>query len=293
MRRVALLLTASLLALSSLACSISLPGVELPTLVPRLEVGEMQEYVEEVPRDGVEEARVEVTMGTGEITLAPGEADPLFSGHFRTNVAAWAPEVTWEDGLLRIAQSETRGMPEAGARNEWELTFSPEVPMEMSITVGAGQGELDFSGLALTRLTLESGASDLVARFDAPNPARMERLTVRAGAANLEVSGIGNAGPREMRVEGGVGNLVLDLTGDWPSSAEVQVTAGTGALTLRVPADVGVRVEMTGGLGGLEVDDAFTLSDGAYVNPAFGTAQVELLINVTLGVGSVTLEQVE
>lgn len=293
MRRAVLLLTASMLILSNLACSISLPNVELPTLAPRLEVEEMQEYTEEVPCYGVEEAQVEVTMGTGELTLSPGAADPLFSGRFRTNVAAWEPEVTWEDGLLRIDQPDARGIPDPGARNEWELTFSPEVPLEMSVMLGAGQGELDFSGLALTRLTLEAGASDLVARFDAPNPSRLERLTIRAGAANLEVRGIGNAGPRQTTVEGGVGNLVLDFTGDWPASAEVRITAGTGVLTLRVPADVGARLEMIGGLGGLEVDDAFTLSDGAYVNPAFGTTPVELTIKITIGVGSVEVEQVE
>lgn len=81
-------------------------------------------------RDGVEEARDEVAMSTGKITLAFGKADPLFSCRFRTHVAAWAPEVP-----------ETRNIPEAGARNEGELTLSPEVLKKMSITVDTDQGE--------------------------------------------------------------------------------------------------------------------------------------------------------
>lgn len=86
---------------------------------------------------------------------------------------------------------------------------------------------------------------------------------------------------------------MVDLIGDWPACAGGQITAGLGTLTLRVPANVGVRVEMTGGLGGLDVDDAFTLSDGAYVNAAFGTSPVALAIKVTIGVGNVEVDQVE
>jgi len=295
MRRMTLILASALVMLSSLACRLSLPRlseIRLPSFGPRLEVGPMQEFDHEVQREGTTEARVKVGLGVGEITLAAGDPDPLFAGHFRTNVAAWAPEMTWQNGVLWIEQGESRGIPDPGAENEWDLRFSPEVEIAMEMEMGVCDGDLDFTGLSLTRLSLETGASDLVIRFDAPNPARMDDLTIKAGAASLRVDGIGNAGPGWVTVEGGVGNTILDFSGAWPRSARVDITAGVGSLILRVPENVGVRVEIEGGLGDVQADAGLTRSDGAYVNSAHGEAETELLITITVGLGSVELVSV-
>lgn len=290
MGRSILLLALSALVVSSLACTITIPGIRLPSLGHRLEVGPMQEFDEQVPRDGTSEARVEIRLGAGEIRLGAGDPDPLFAGHFRTNVVQWAPEVTWQDGLLRVSQGEASGIPDPGARNEWDIRFSPLVPMEMDLEMGGSRGDLDFTGLPLRRLRLEAGASDLVIHFDVPNPAQMESLKVRAGAANLRMEGIGNAGPQEMRVEGGVGNMILDFSGNWPESAQVTVVAGAGSLTLRVPRHIGVRVELEGGLSNLQVDPQLALSEGAYINSAYSQTDRHLLITLRVGMGSVAVE---
>ncbi len=280
-----------LLLLSSMACTITLPlpDVRIPRL-PTLEVGTMQEYREEVPLAGVTEARVEISLGTGELTLSAGEPDKLFSGRFRTNVPAWAPEVTWQDGVLKVKQRDTAGIPGAGAENEWDLRFAPGVPLDMVIQIGAARGRLDMSGLALTDLSLETGASDLVVSWDEKNPVSMDRLLLRAGAANMEVRGIGYASPREVRVEGGVGSIVLDFGGPWSDPSQVRITAGVGSLTLRFPEDVGVRIVIECGLGDVKTGPGWRLSDGAYVNDACEQSGATLQVTLTAGVGSVTVE---
>jgi hypothetical protein len=149
MRKTVLVWPILLVVLSSLACTITVPGVPVPA-IPTLEVGPMQEYREEIPLEGTTTAQVEVTLGTGELTLAAGEPELLFSGLFRTNVPAWKPEVTWKDGVLRVAQPDTRGMPGPGAENEWDLYLAPRVPMSLKLQVGAAKGHLDLDGLALT-----------------------------------------------------------------------------------------------------------------------------------------------
>ncbi|MBC7228102.1 MAG: hypothetical protein H5T61_12890 [Thermoflexales bacterium] len=277
------------LVLSSLACTITVPGISLPG-VPTLEVGEMQEYREEIPLEGTTAAQVEITLGAGELTLTAGEPDLLFSGLFRTNVPAWKPEVTWKDGVLRVSQPDTRGMPGAGAENEWDLALAPRVPMSLKLQVGAAKGRLDLGGLALTDFSLETGASDMVVRWDALNTVPMERLLIRAGAANVEVRGVGYARPRDVQVEGGVGNMLLDFTGPWTDSARVKVTAGVGSLTLRFPRDVGVRVVMEGGMSNVTTTGDWQTSGGAYLNEAYGQAGATLEVTLTAGVGGVTLE---
>ncbi len=291
MKRMIPIVAVLLVALSSLACTITIPA--LPDIdVPRLEVGPMQEYPEQVSRDGRDEARVEINMGVGDLTVAAGDADPLLDGQFRTNVVEWAPDIEWWGATLRIDQGSSEGIPDPGAENEWELLFSPEVALDMEINIGAGNGNLDLSGLRLSDLALQTGASDIVVHFDEPSPIPIENLVLRSGASSLSVDEMGNASPESVTVEGGVGNLVLDLTGAWSQSSRVRVTAGTGSVTLRFPETVGVRVTMEGGLGNIDADDGFERSNGSYVNSAYGQADIEVDVEVVVGVGNVNLELV-
>lgn len=269
-----------------------MPGIHVN--VPSLQAGEMQEKEESIPLGNEESAQVEIRFGTGELWLAAGEPEELFSGKFRYNVEEWEPEISYRNGRLRIEQGgldRDLGFPSGNAHNKWELEYSPDIPLDIEIKAGAGEGELDFTGLRVTELEIDMGAGDFVVRFDEPNPTAMRDLTVNAGASELEISGIGNAGPQRMTVQGGVGNVTLDFTGAWPRSANVYVTAGVGALTLRLPDNVGVRVRAVGALSSVDAPD-FHRSGNAYVNDAFGEAETELDIRITTGVGSVRLIEV-
>jgi len=291
MKHVTITLAALLLIGSNIACCTipQMPDIEIN--VPTIEVGEMQDKREEIPLSEAESATVEIIFGAGELEIESGDSDQLFSGRFRYNVEQWEPEVTYEESVLTIEQGSTGGnwgIPTGNTRNEWRLEFSPDVPLEMDIEIGAGDGELDFTGLQLTALDLDVGAGNFEVRFDESNGAAMTALKLNTGASRVEMTGIGNAGPERMRVQGGVGDITLDFTGAWPSSSDVQVTAGVGMVTLRLPDDVGVRVETEGGLTNVEVDGLQRDGD-AYVNDACGETETELRIQVTTGVGNLRL----
>jgi hypothetical protein len=284
-----------LLCAAACCCSIALPRVpDIHINAPTYEVGEMQEERESVPLGDEDAAAVEIRFRAGELSLSAGERDQLFSGEFRYNVAEWQPQVSYENGKLIAEQGDSGedwGFPDGNAYNGWDLEFSPAVPLDVEIRAGAGEGELDFGGLQLTELDLEIGAGNLEVRFAEPNQADMSDLTLNAGASELNVSGIGNAGPERVTIRGGVGDITLDFTGDWQRSADVYITAGVGSLTLRLPDNVSVEVETEGGLSSVDAPE-FHRSGDSYVNDAFGDAEIELHIRVTTGVGSVRLIEV-
>jgi hypothetical protein len=296
MKRITIALAALLLMGNTLACCCLFPTNIQVNTGPTLEIGELQEKKESIPIDGAESVAVDILFGAGEMEISAGDPDQLFSGRFLYNVDEWEPEVTYKDGRLVIRQGdgdESWGWPdEDAARNEWKLAFSPEVPLEMDIKTGAGQGDLDLTGLQLEELDIDLGAGDFSVVFNAPNPAQMSRFTLDVGATSLEIAGVGNASPQDMIVQGGVGEITLDLTGDWDNSADIEVTAGVGRLKLRLPDDVGVRVEVKGGLSNVEAS-GLRRSGGAYVNDAYGEAEIELSIEVTTGIGQVDLEVIE
>jgi len=292
----ALILAALLLLGSQLACgAITAPQMpEIEINVPTVEVGEMQDQRETVPFADAESATVEIFLGAGELEIEAGDSDDLFAGHFRYNVEQLEPEVVYEGDVLSIRQGDIDddwGIPTGHVRNEWKLEFSPEIPLEMIVETGAGDGELDFTGLQITKLDLDLGAGDFEVRFDEPNRAEMSDFTLDAGASKLDVRGIGHANPERVNVQGGVGDITLDFTGDWSRSADVQVTTGIGAVTLRLPDDVGVYVDVEGGLSSVDTSGLERQGD-AYVNDAFGQVETELRIQVTTGIGALSLIEV-
>ena len=294
MNRTTLTMAALLLIGSSIACC-TLPKLpEIDINVPTIEVGEIQSQREEIPLSGAESATVDILFGAGKLKIEAGTSDQLLAAHFRYNVEQWEPEITYEEGTLTIRQGSTKedwGIPTGNTRNEWELELSPDIPLDINIDIGAGEGELDFSEMQIVNLDLDMGAGDFQVRFDEANETPMSVLRLDTGASKLEMVGIGYASPEEVTVNGGVGDITLDLTGRWRGSADVQVTAGVGSVTLRLPDDIGVQVETEGGLTNIEAD-GFERDGDRYVNDAFGETEIQLLINVTTGIGSLRLVEV-
>ena len=291
MEKLAVSIAGLALVLSSLACAITAQIPEININVPKIEVGEMREERRSIPLSGTEPVDVDVVFGAGRLELEAGVSDELFSGIFSYNVERWDPEITYEVNHLTVKQGgeeDDWGIPSGSIKNRWELEFSPEVPLTMDVKAGAGEAELDLTDLKISGLDVVVGAGDYVLRFDKPNAVAMDHLTLDTGASRVEIGGVGYASPETMRIRGGVGEISLDMTGDWARSAEINVRAGAGALTLRLPKDVGVEVETSGGLTNVE---AFGLRQmgGTYTNDAYGETDIELRISVTTGVGNVRL----
>jgi len=291
MKRLMVLFAALTLLLTSLACTITPRIPDIPINVPTIEVGDIQEERHTVPSVGAGPLDVDLIFGAGQLLVERGVSDRLLAGVFRYNVEQWAPEISHEGTELRITQGGDEkkwGIPGGNVRNRWELKVSPETVLRMNVRAGASDGELDLTGLMISELDVDLGAGNFVLRFDEPNPVPMDHMTLDAGASKIEVLSVGNAGPERMRVQGGVGDIALDLTGNWTQSSDVTIRAGAGALRLTLPPDVGVEVETRGGLTNVEAYGLRQMG-GTYTNDAFGNTDVELHINITTGIGNVRL----
>lgn len=291
MKKSTMLFAAMILLLNSLACTITPRIPDININVPTIEVGDVKEEKITLPLAGAGATDVNIMFGAGALDVEAGFSSELLAAIFRYNVERWAPEITREGDDLTIRQGGDQrqwGIPSGNVRNQWELGFSPEALLRLNMRAGAGEGELDFTGLRISELDVDLGAGNFVLRFDDPNPVPMDHMTLDTGASRLEVLGVGNASPAEVRLQGGVGDIALDLTGEWTRSSDVTVRAGAGALRLILPADVGVEVETRGGLTNVEAYGLRQMG-GTYTNDAFGESEVELRVKVTTGVGNVRL----
>ena len=111
------------------------------------------------------------------------------------------------------------------------------------------------------------------------------QVSVGAGTSNLQ---LGTLSLTRLNVSGGAGDVTVDLTGDWQKDLEATIEGGLGKRTLILPADVGVRVRVEVGLGGVDAT-GLTKEGDYYVNDAYGQSDVTLNIQVNGGVGDTEL----
>lgn len=100
---------------------------------------------------------------------------------------------------------------------------------------------------------------------------------------------LGGTSLTDLDIDQGIGEMTLDLTGEWADALDVNIDGGIGSATIRVPDQVGVRVNADTGIGGVSAL-GFTRRGDAYVNAAYGESDVTIEIDVDAGIGSITIQ---
>ncbi|TDB37964.1 MAG: hypothetical protein D9V44_07910 [Actinobacteria bacterium] len=114
-------------------------------------------------------------------------------------------------------------------------------------------------------------------------------VNMGAGEATLDLAGLDI---RDLQVDVGAGDTTIDLSGEWANDLSGDINTGAGALKLRVPENVGVRiVGYKDGVGEYRAD-GFIQDGDALVNPAYEDATVKFDLVLRRGVGEVVIEMV-
>jgi hypothetical protein len=209
-------------------------------------VGELRTESKSVELGDARSVLVKMVLGAGDLVVSGG-AEKLLEADFTYNVAKLKPEVEFTDGTLVVQHPDVRGYRTLqdirDFRNEWDLRLNNDVPMNLSLDMGAGTSDLQLAGLSLTGLAVNLGA----------------------------------------------GNYTVDLSGDWARDLDVTIKAGAANITLRLPRDVGVRVEVEAGVGRIEAS-GLKQDWNVYTNEAYGTSEKTMQVDIEAGIGQINLE---
>jgi hypothetical protein len=171
---------------------------------------------------------------------------------------------------------------------EADFTYSRERwKPEVSYRVRSGEGRLDISQ-ANRPLDLgpdRNDRNDWDLRFGEGLPLTIE-VAMGAGQAEFE---LGDLDLRDFELTMGAGDVYVDLVGDLDHDADVRIQGGAGRLEVRLPSDVGIRADVRGGLGRIEVD-GLTKRGSEWVSEDYEDADVLIDVRVEGGVGEVVLE---
>lgn len=215
-----------------------------------------QDSSEGVALDGAREGEVVLMMGAGELNVSGGaESGDLLDGDFRFSPSSLRP----------VFEPSTLGeVKQVVVRNERE----------------DGLGDLGFLGGARF-----SNTWDIRLTEEVP----LRQLSISMGAGDSEVN-LRDVDVRSLSVNLGAGDATIDLTGERTHDLEGTIQAGAGALTVRVPDGIGIRIR--GRLDGVGDWDApgFKQDGNYFVNDAYATSDVKMDLTVQRGVGDVHIE---
>lgn len=204
--------------------------------------------------------RVVVKYAAGRVDIRPTSEPVLYSMELRYDedngrpmhdydAASHELRVGLSDQSVRLMHRHDNG------EGEMRLSLSRAVPMRLDLELGATEGRLDLGGLSVRDLRLQVGASETRVDFTAPNPVAMRDLAVELGAASITMRHLANARTADMRVHGGVGGAELDFGGEWTQDVSLDLDVSLGKVTLVVPDEVGIRLDVNRFLSSVSGDD--------------------------------------
>ncbi|MHB8926476.1 MAG: toast rack family protein [Bacillota bacterium] len=152
---------------------------------------------------GAQRGTVHVVMAAGELELG-GVSPALVEARLdqRNWPESLRPEFTASDTEVTIKQSSLRNAVSLGGVNRqvWSLKLTDQVPLDVTVDVGAGSNRLDLSAY------------------------KLESLRYNAGAASTTIT-LGDLSPRcDVAVRAGAASTVVQV----PRTAGIRVTATTG-----------------------------------------------------------------
>jgi hypothetical protein len=241
--------------------------------------------------------RIRVHYGAGKVDVRGSSAPLLYSMRLRYDDSRLAPlhryDVERRSALLGL---ESRGSGLRAASNgrdetgELTLALPRIVPLELSFELGGTQSTLELGDLSLQSLRLECGATDATLLFSSPNRTHMRDMEIDVGAADFFALHLANANAEQIRVRGGVGLVDLEFGGTWTQDINVSTRLAIGKLILRIPTDVGVRLEVQRVAAGFE-HPGLVKRDDAWYSDNWDAAPHKLRVRAETFFGNIDVQR--
>ena len=208
---------------------------------------ETESLVQEMKDVG--EATIEIELAAGDLIIGSLTDSPnLMEGQFRYRGEGLGASKSFKvlDGRGRLRLESRRGAffwPFRGRGYRWEIELTPQIPLTLSIETSIGGAALDLRGLQVASLDLNVGVGSVNVIFPV--------------SAGLTIA----------KVDGGVGDL-----------------------TLEIPSNVAAMIQVDLGIGSLDIDGGrFPKSGDRYLSPDFATAENRLELEVEGGIGRISV----
>lgn len=189
-------------------------------------------------------AHTNLEMGAGQLNINGGAHD-LLEADFTYSDSYSEPRVDYhvKDGVGQLSISQDSHSVNFGpTRNEWNLHFGKDVPLDLKVDMGAGQGNLHLRDVPLTQLELNLGAGQMDVDLTGERKTDLN-ADIEGGVGQANIKLPKNVGVIA-RASGGIGSISVhglkhdgdsytnEAYGKSPATIHLKVEGGIGEIVL-------------------------------------------------------------
>ena len=202
------------------------------------------QVVETRDLQGAKSVSAGLHMGAGQLNVSGGSAH-LMNADFHFDRKWDNPTVDYhvsgDKGFLDVNQ-ESDHVNFGASDNTWDLNFNDDVPLELRVEMGAGQGNLKLRGMDVGNVELHMGAGQVVLDLTGPRKSDLKvsikggvgqatiRLPNSVGVIAHAAGGIGSVRTEGLHKQDG--EYVNDSYGKTPHKITLDVQGGIGEIEL-------------------------------------------------------------
>ena len=208
----------------------------------------VQHDTQSVSLQGAQSVTANIDIPAGSLDVAGGaSATELLNANFDYHEADGQPRVEYEvsgdHGDLSITQENKTHLHFATSRNDWQLRFADNVPMDMNVQIGAGSSNLRLQGLGVKNLEVQAGVGQMNLDLTGPRKSDLHvdihggvgsaviRLPKDVGVRVHASGGIGSVSPHGLTRDGD--DYVNNALGKTPATIDLTIEGGIGSVNLR------------------------------------------------------------
>ena len=223
---------------------------------------------------------VSIRLRGGRFFVEPGPPDEPIHVEAEYDVKAYRLDQKFEDhgekGWSYRLDFGPRGLfamlrQNHGSEQRLKLVIPRGTPIRLEGVISMGESDVELGGLWLVDTSLDLGMGDHTIGFDEPLAMPTSGLRLHGSMGALQVRRVGNASPRVVDVRHSMGELSLDLRGEWHNDADVVASCSMGECSVVVPRDVRIDLRKASiALGEKSVSGVHDMPDAPPGTPTIG-----------------------
>lgn len=227
-------------------------------------VGQMKKQFSVEDQEACKSVQLSVKAKTGNCIIRPGQNSEIidfysnqeledyahsFSNDVR-NAVCYVKLALEHEGGTKVSKKisyQVLGREESGSTEKlWKIYLTESKPYSLDLDYGLGNANVDLSGLAISRLKINTGSANVNVSYDGgiENKVVMDTFFVKVDLGNLHVNQINLSRSKVVLAEVSFGNMYLDFSNPPTVAPTIRGSVGAGNMVILLP-DESVPVKVT------------------------------------------------
>lgn len=276
-------------------------------IIPNLLAQKYNDDCEEIEREDYyrfktrqyKDLDVSISYGLGELSIGPNDEKDQIDGYISYDSHRIKPKIIMENvsssGVFTVKTEKIRDDDDCRRKprdydNEMEFYFPSNIKTDLFLDFGVGNAEIDLTNIAVSRLNINCGLSDVEIEINRRNEITCKKVNIESGLGDLEVYGLGNLAANNIDINVGLGSADIDMTGEKIYDMEVDVDVGLGSLDMILPDNANIEIYVDASfLSSVDIYGLKQKKNKYWITDDWDSANPTISMDVNVGMGSVDI----